>query len=36
MIELMQLVHDDLEQTGRTEIAERLDEIQKQAAAIRD
>ena len=36
LLELMQLVHDDLEQTGRTEIAERLAEIQKQAAAIRD
>lgn len=34
MLELMQLVHDDLEQSGRVQLAERLSKIQKQAAAI--
>ena len=34
MLELMQLVQDDLKQSGRTQLAERLAKIQEQAAAI--
>lgn len=35
MLELMQLVEDDLAQSGRLELAQRLAEIHKQAALIR-
>jgi hypothetical protein len=34
MLELMRLVEDDLTQSGRVELAQRLAEIQKQAASI--
>jgi hypothetical protein len=34
MFELMGLVEEDLRQSGRTELAQRLAEIQKQAAAL--
>jgi hypothetical protein len=34
MLELMRLVEEDLRQSGRTELAQRLAEIQKQAASL--
>lgn len=34
MLELMRLVEEDLRETGRTELAQRLAEIQKQAASL--
>ena len=34
MLELMRLVEDDLTQSGRVELAQRLAEIQKQAASL--
>lgn len=34
MLELMRLVEDDLAQSGRAELAQRLAEIQKQAASV--
>jgi hypothetical protein len=34
MLELMRLVEDDLSQSGRSELAQRLAEIQKQAASV--
>ena len=34
MLELMRLVEDDLTQSGRVELAQRLAEIQKQAASV--
>jgi HD superfamily phosphodiesterase len=36
MLELMRLVEEDLRQSGRRELAQRLAEIQTQAASLRD
>lgn len=36
MLELMRLVEEDLRQSGRTELAQRLAEIQKQAASLQN